>query len=191
MGEHSPVRSLLTGAVLRELITRSRWYRLAFVAALLGAALDGWLSPVVIPNHPETGELNAVSLFHVLDGLAFASVRVLAVVAMTLLVGIAVHREGISVWSHGAMALIAVVNYANGTIALSSGIAAAGGPVIGLEQLAGASLLAAGATMVASLLLVSRSRPSLARLAASVQVRMLGVSRNQEPVRPRDGPRGD
>lgn len=191
MGEHSPVRSLLTGTVLRELVARSRWYRLAFVAALLGAALDGWLSPVVIPNHPETGELNAVSLFHVLDGLAFASVRVLSVVAMTLLVGIAVHREGISVWSHGAMALIAIVNYANGTIALSSGMAAVEGAVIGAGQLVGASMIAAGATAVASLLLVSRSPPSLVRLATTVPGRLLGTRGSQEAVRPRDGPRGD
>ena len=149
------LRSILTGAALRDLLVRSPWYAFAFGAALFGAALDGWLSPVVIDNHPGTGELNPVSAFHVLDAVAFASVRVFAVVVATTLVAIAVARQGTSAWSHSSMALIAGVNYVNGTVALSSGFAAIVGAHLDLATFADVSLTAALLALVGSLVLSS------------------------------------
>lgn len=158
MGSTTTFRAVLTGAVLRDLLRRSRWYRLAFAAALLGAVLDGWLSPAVIPHHPGTGELNAVSAYHVLDGLTFATVRVLAVLVLGLLVALAVARDGSGPWSHAAMGLIALANYVNGTIALSSGMAAASGASIDLGHLLGGSFAAAALACAVVVLFVSRPR---------------------------------
>lgn len=155
------VRTLPTGDALRDLVLRSRWYRVAVIAALLGAALDGWLSPVVIHNHPGTGELNPVSAFHVLDAVAFGAVRVFAVVVATVLVALAVRRQGTSVWSHGAMALIAAVNYVNGTVALSSGMAAIVGAQIDVVHFTGQSLTAAAAAFGLSFAVVFCSPASI------------------------------
>lgn len=165
--------SLPPRTALRELVGRSLWYQLAFVAAVLGAALDAWLSPVVIGNHPHTGELNPVSAYHVLDAGAFASVRILAVVGVTILVALVVRREGSDGWSHGAMALIASVNYVNGTLALSSGIVALRAAEIEYGHFVGHSLLAAAGTLLASWLLLTQFATSPSRRAAALSDRIL------------------
>lgn len=159
MESEPSVRAVLSGAVLRDLLRHSQWYRVAFAAAVLGAGLDGWLSPAVIPNHPGTAELNGVSAYHLLDGFTFATVRVLAVLVLGLIVALVVSREGISAWSHAAMALIAVANYVNGTIALSSGMAAASGASIDLGHLFGGSLVAAAVACALVVLVVARPHP--------------------------------
>lgn len=108
---------------VEQLRGESEWHRFALLVSLLGAGLDGWLSPAIIPNSSMTGELNPISLFHATGPVTFALARVLVVVAVVSALSLAVYSGGRNLWSDAPLAWFALWNAANGVVAAASALA--------------------------------------------------------------------
>lgn len=139
----------LTG--LQRLHSESETYRTAVVLSLLGAALDGWLSPAVIANSPATGELNPLSLYHGTDPTTFALLRVALVAVFVAALGLAVARSEANRWSDAPLACCAIGNATIGALAGASALAALSTGAVEPANLLGPSLLAVAAAATAAL----------------------------------------